>query len=210
MATPAEIEQMIADFAEWQLGGGKFAGAGQQVDVLNSWREDSGVAFNLKNQATVRYVGWERQTWGVNLGYSSDATTETAHKMARWFFRRLDGSNDPVRYGELIAMGYGTSPSFYKYATTTIGINLINTSRPSYEWRFIGPEGSAGQPVTTGQWLAIWNETEDGFLIYFDRNAGVDLGWPDSQRWEDALADLAWDAAKKAAETYIKAYIAGL
>jgi len=33
MATQAEIEQMIANYAEWQLGGGKFAGAGQEVAV---------------------------------------------------------------------------------------------------------------------------------------------------------------------------------
>jgi hypothetical protein len=206
MATAAEIEKLVKNFSEWELGGGKFAGAGQEVDVLNSWRENSGAAFNLKNSVQVRYVGWEEQQWGVNLGYSDDATTETAHKMARWFFRRQDGSSQTVRYGELIAMGYGTAPSFYKYAVTEVGINLENTGTPSYEWRLIGPQGTAGQPVKTGQWLAIWNEVEEGFLIYFDRNKGFDLGWPDSQRWEKQLMDLAWEAAKEAAKTYIEAY----
>jgi len=200
---------MVKNYSEWELGGGKFAGAGQEVDVLNSWRENSGVAFNLKNSATVRYVGWETQRWGVNLGFSNDATNDTAHKMARWFFRRQDGSARTVRYGELVAMGYGTAPSFYKYAETAIGINLVNTGTPSYEWRLIGAVGTAGQPVKTGQWLAIWNEIDEGFLIYFDRNRGVDLGWPDSQRWEDQLADLLWEEAKDAAKDFIKAYVSG-
>jgi hypothetical protein len=84
---------MIKNFGEWELGGGKFAGAGQEVDVFNSWRENSGVAFNLKNSARVRYIGWGTQRWGVNLVYSNNATTDTAHKMARWFFRRRDGSD---------------------------------------------------------------------------------------------------------------------
>jgi len=200
---------MVNNFAEWQLGGGKFAGAGQEVDVLNSWRENSGLAFNLKNGAQVRYIGWESQRWGVNLGYSSDATANTAHKMARWFFRRRDGSGPTVRYGELVAMGYGTSPSFYKYAHTAIGINLVNTGTPAYEWRLIGTPGTAGQPVKTGQWLAIWNEVEKGFLIYFDRNMGWDAGWPDSQRWEDQLLDLVWNESKEAAEEYINSYAKG-
>jgi len=209
MATAKEIEKMVKNFSEWELGGGKFAGAGQEVDVLNSWREKSGLAFNLKNSVQVRYVGWEKQKLGVNLGYSDDATTETAHKMARWFFRRQDGSTRKVRYGELIAMGYGTAPSFYKYAVTTIGINLENTGTPSYEWRLIGPPGTAGQPVKTGQWLAIWNEVEDGFLIYFDRDAGVDLGWPDSKTWTEQIIGLAWKAAKAAAKAYVESYAQG-
>jgi hypothetical protein len=209
MTTAAEIEQLVKNFSEWELGGGKFAGAGQQVDVLNSWRENSGAAFNLKNGVQVRYVGWEKQRFGLNLGYSDDATTDTAHKMARWFFRRQDGSSQTVRYGELIAMGYGTAPSFYKYAVTEVGINLENTGTPSYEWRLIGPQGTAGQPVKTGQWLAIWNEVEEGFLIYFNRDVGADFGWPDSKRWKEQLMDLAWEAAKEAAKTYIEAYAGG-
>jgi hypothetical protein len=63
--------------------------------------------------------------------------------------------------------------------------------------------------VKTGEWLAIWNEVEQGFLIYFDRNLGWDAGWPDNQRWEDQLADLVWEASKDAAEEDIKAYISG-
>ena len=63
--------------------------------------------------------------------------------------------------------------------------------------------------MKTGEWLAIWNEVEKGFLIHFDRNMGVELGWPDSQRWEDQLADLVWEESKKAAVDYLKSYAAG-
>ena len=210
MAIPAEIEEMVMHFSEWELGGGKFAGAGQEVEVLNSWRENSGVAYNLKHLGQRRYIGWEKQTFGVNLGYSDDATDETARKMARWFFRRQDGSSRTVRYGEPIAMGYGTSPSFYKHKVTKIGVNLENTGSPSYEWRLIGLPGSAGQPVKTGQRLAIWNDVAGGFFIRFDREVGGDFGWPTSRTWETQFKDLAWKAAKEAAKTYISTYTGGV
>jgi hypothetical protein len=198
--------QFVRVCSEWQLGGGRFKGAGRGVDTLNTWSEGSGRSYNLKHREQKRYIGWEYQRWGVNLGYSSDATTDTAHKMARWFFTGQAESSRMVRFGELVAMGYGTSPSFYKYAVTNIGINLVNTGTPSYEWRLIGAPGTAGQIVRTGEPLAIWNEVEEGFLIYFDRNLGVDLGWPDSQREYQLPGPMWGEAVKEAAKTYIEAY----
>jgi hypothetical protein len=47
--------------------------------------------------------------------------------------------------------------------------------------------GSAGSP--------------GNFLIYFDRNVGGYIGWPDITRWESQLVELGprmgWTAAKK-------------
>jgi hypothetical protein len=138
--TNKAVEETIERFKEWELGGGKFQGAGQQVETLDSWKENSGRSFNLKHRVQKKYLGWEDWGFGhpgVNLGYSDDATKETAKKRARWFFKRSSGAG-PVRYGEAIAMGYGTSPSFYKYAET-IGpvVNIANTGTPSYEWRLV-------------------------------------------------------------------------
>lgn len=206
--TPAQIEEMVKEFSEWEIGGGKFEGKGKDVTVLNEWKESSGRAFNLKNESQVRYIGYETQRFGVKLGYSGDATTGTAAKMARWFFRRANGKDGAVRYGEELAIGYGTKPSFYRYAHQTFGINLVNTDTPAYEWRLIGV-GKNGQTVKTGDWVALWNDTEEGFVIYFDRNAGVDLGWPDSQRWEDKIVDVVWNKAKDAAVAYVKSYVGG-
>lgn len=37
-------------------------------------------------------------------------------------------------YGDWVAVGYGTSPSFYRYQDRNLGINLGNTEAPVYEW----------------------------------------------------------------------------
>jgi hypothetical protein len=209
--TNTVIEQTIDKYRQWELGGGRFKGAGQEVDTLDGWQENSGRSFNLKHRDQKRYLGWEK--WGVgrgvNLGYSDDAGTETARQRARWFFRRSSGSG-PVRYGEPIAMGYGTSPSYYKYAKT-LGpvVNVENTGTPSYEWRFIGGPGTKGRPVRTGEWLAIFNDVENDFLIYFNRDVGVALGWPDSKTIIGRAADLVAEAASAALKEYIKSLVSG-
>jgi len=197
-------KKAIERFKEWELGGGKFQGAGQPVDTLDKWREKSGLSFNLKHRDQKRYLQWEEQTLGVNLGYSDDATSDTAREKARWFFKRPSGSG-PVRYGEAVAMGFGTHPSFYKYAQTRVGVNIENTGTPSYEWRFIGGPGTAGAPVRTGEWLAIYNDIEGDFLIYFNRDVGVDLGWPTSKTWLDQGIDWSKELVEEAIKDYIKA-----
>jgi hypothetical protein len=206
--TNTAVVQTIDRFMVWELGGGKFQGAGQHVDTLDSWRENSGLSFNLKHRDQKRYLGWKKQRLSVNIGFSDDATTETAKERARWFFKRPSGTG-PVRYGEAIAMGFGTAPSFYKYAET-VGpvVNIANTGTPSYEWRFIGGPGTKGQPVRTGEWLGIWNDVEADFLIYFNRE-GADLGWPDSKTLIGHATEIVKEAASEALEAYIKAYASG-
>jgi hypothetical protein len=207
-ATTTTVESAIERLREWELAGGRFQGP-QEVPILSSWNEGSDHRFNLKNKSQKRFLQWEHQTFGINLGYTDDATQATAHKVNRWFFRRSGSGTGPVLFGENLAIGYGTAPSFYKYEDRTVGVNIGNTGNPAYEWRFIGAPGSAGKPVKTGDWMAIYNEVENGFLIYFDRDAGVDLGWPDSKTWSEQGFDWATDAAKKVLEDYVKQYIAG-
>jgi hypothetical protein len=48
------------------------------------------------------------------------------------------------------------------------------------------------------------------FFIYFDRNIGAEIGWSDSERWEDQLAGAAWDLVKKYGEQAVKAAIISL
>lgn len=53
-------------------------------------------------------------------------------------------------YGDWVAVGYGTSPSFYRYQDRNLGINLGNTEAPVYEWALIGAPGTEGQAVAAG------------------------------------------------------------
>lgn len=183
------------------------------VDYLKQWRFDpynpghtlrsknsfghSGRNYNLRNRRTRTFLQWERQTWGINLGWTDDGTPQTATKVSRWFLRRPGTNASALKYGERLALGYGGDPSFLRYSKRTVGINLKWDYSPSYEWRLLG--GRKNRPVLTGEPVAIYNETagERGFLIHFDRTAGGDIGWPDSQTWLDQLPGILAKAFKE-------------
>jgi hypothetical protein len=141
---------------------------------------------NLKNKLERRFLQWESQTFGINLGWTDDASASTAVRVSRWFFTRSDTTH-PIRYGDRVAMGYGTDPSYIRYAERTFGINLDWSSTPKYEWKILG--GKIGTPVRSGDWLAIYNTVTRQPLIYFDRTVGADIGWPDSETWGDQVYD---------------------
>jgi hypothetical protein len=141
---------------------------------------------NLKNSMEHRFLQWEHQTFGINLGWTDDASAATAVRVSRWFFTRADTTR-PIRYGDTVALGNGQSPSYIRYANRTVGINLEWSSTPRYEWQLLG--GPIGQPVRSGDWLAIYNTTTKQPLIYFDRTVGADIGWPNSETWGQQLSD---------------------
>ncbi|MFC7543111.1 hypothetical protein ACFQU2_31675 [Siccirubricoccus deserti] len=92
-----------------------------------------------------------------------------------------------------------------RHENRTVGVNLGWSKTPVYEWKILG--GTAGTPVQAGQNVALFNEKANECLIYFDRTAGGDIGWPTSQRWEDQLKSLAVKTGKEAAK---KAVLAAL
>ena len=172
------------------------------VDYLKQWRFDPnnqphdlfpkpkfvGPAernYNLKNVRTKKFLQWERQALGINLGWTDNAAPATAKKVARWFLARSGTSQTPVKYGELIALGYGKDPSFVRYEDRAVGINLGWSSSPAFEWKLLGDNG--GRSVSSQDWLAIYNEKAGECLLYFDRSIGGDVGWPSSQTWTDQL-----------------------
>ena len=110
--------------------------------------------------------------------------------MSRWFARRESGDTaSPLLYGERLALGYGTKPSFYRYDHRQVGINLSNVDGPSYEWVIYG--GPAGTPVKAGASIGLYNvnvETDHGrgdFVVRHLRQGAGNIGWissPESWR----------------------------
>ena len=177
---------------------------------------DSGRNYNLRSDSARRYLQWERQWFGVNIGWTDDVKPATARKVARWFLRRPGTDSTPLKYGEKLALGNGGNPSFLRYAKRTVGVNLEWANSPSYEWRIVRSPEAKGSPILSGQSHALYNARagNDGFLINFDRTVGGDIGWPDSQTWLEqvpghlkalfkALGKEAWEEAKKAAKAYL-------
>jgi len=143
--------------------------------------------YNLKNTEIRKFAQWEDQI-GMNIGFTDDAGPATAARVSRWFITRKAGNQGSVRYGERVALGYGTSPSFLRRADRWIGPNLEWTTSPIFEWKLLG--GSGGTPVNSGERLALYNKAVGECLIHFDRDVGADFGWPTSRTWSEQIEDL--------------------
>lgn len=195
----AAVESLADDLKQWMIGS---AGALQPKRKFDGRPERN---FNLRGLKLDRYLQHEEQRFGINLGWTDDASAKTAAKVTRWFFARESGDDGALRYAETIALANGGDPSFVRYENRTVGVNLGWSKTPAYEWKVLG--GTAGTPVQAGQKVALFNEKANECLIYFDRTAGGDIGWPTSQRWEDQLKSLAVKAGKEAAK---KAVLAAL
>jgi hypothetical protein len=150
--------------------------------------------YNLKNKRLRKFLQYEQQTFGINLGWTDDAEPATAKRVMRWFCARSGRDDRPIRYGETIALGYGKTPSFVRNAHRDVGIDLDWSERPVFEWKLLG--GRSGQEIATGQWFAIYNTHARECLLEFDRTAGGDIGWPSSQTWGDQLEDRIRDAVE--------------
>ncbi len=199
----------LADFTpdnlkQWTFGGGTKGTALRQKERFDVHPDRN---YTLKSRDPRKFLQHEKQRAGINLGWTDDAEPSTAAKVRRWFLNRREGSSEPITYGEPVALGNGGSPSYIRYKTRSMGINLDWSDAPIFEWRLMG--GKVGSPVKTGEYLGIYNDASKEFLIYFDRTAGGDIGWPSSQTWWDQGKDRVKKAAKKAAEDYVKNQLGG-
>ena len=196
-----DIAALAAEFTQWFLANGK-AGPVLPKDKFSVHPERN---FSVKGSRPRKFLQHENQTFGINLGWTDNASPATEAKVSRWFVDRPGTDTAPIRYGETVALANGGSPSFLRYAERTVGINLEWSETPVFEWKLLG--GRVGTPVNAKNPVAIYNAragsagSPGNFLIHFDRNVGGDIGWPDSKRWESQIVDLglgmAWTAAKK-------------
>jgi hypothetical protein len=167
--------------------------------------------YQLKGKVPRKFLQWEEQNFGINIGWTDDAEPSTATRVQRWFFMR-DGENEtPIRYGEKLAIGNGKPPSWLCYGERTWGVNLNWRDDPSFEWKVLG--GEPGDQVELGDWVALYNMKDGECLTYFARDVGAFLGWPSSKTWaqqvKDKLGDLAGDALEKAIQAGVQKLMTG-
>lgn len=196
-------QQVVDDAKQWQVD--TAAASHRPIQPLSAFQERADQLLNLKNGRVKRYLQWEEQKFGINLGWTDEADPATAARVTRWFCARQAGKSGPVTYGETVALGYGKSPSFIRHAQRSVGINLDWSAAPVLEWVFVG--GTAGQPVRTDEWLALYNQHAVDFLVHFDRNAGGDIGWITSSRWEDQITAAVRDAVKTIMNDYARGLV---
>lgn len=201
MIPAAAVAALAQDMKQWMFGIGR-SEAMRTKPKFDGRPERN---YNLKGMKTGKFLQHEKQRFGINLGWTDDASAQTAAKVSRWFFARQGGDDSPLRYAEIVALANGGEPSFIRHEDRTVGVNLGWSKTPVFEWKVLG--GTPGTPVQTGQQVALFNMKANECLIYFDRNAGGDIGWPTSKRWEDQLEALAVKVGKEAAK---KAVLAAL
>jgi hypothetical protein len=197
MSKDDAVAQVITLYKQWVMGAG--IPVAELVRPKNNFDSHPERNYSLKNRQYVKFLQHEHQKFGINLGWTDDATNETARKVARWFFTRQGQGDGPIKYGETIALANGGSPSFIRYEHRPVGINLAWSGTPVFEWKLLG--GKIGDPVYTHQEFAICNEKAKAggeCFIYFDRTAGGDIGWPSSKTWEDVFGDAVKEQLEKA------------
>ncbi|HVQ91931.1 MAG TPA: hypothetical protein VMU51_12930 [Mycobacteriales bacterium] len=202
----AAAEKLAEHYKQWMIG------TDQSGFVLPKARftDSASRSYNLKNARIRKFLQHEKQTFGINLGWTDDAEPETGRKVARWFFARSGPDTGPIKFGETIAIGNGMDPSFIHYEHRTVGINLSWSNTPVFEWKILG--GKPGQPVEVHKYWAIFNTKSEGgeVFIFFDRTVGGDIGWPSSKTWGAQLKDLGMDLAESAAKQAGKAAVTAL
>jgi hypothetical protein len=208
IAMATTVDDLIENFKQWNISPNSPSGP---ILPKASFTGPADRNYSLKGKAIRKFLQWEDQTWGINLGWTDNAEPETEKKVRRWFFTRNEESaagKTPIRYGETIAIGNGNRPSFLNYDSREFGINLSWENSPSFEWKILG--GTVGEPVMSDEWVALYNlKSESGeCLIFFDRTVGGDIGWPSSQTWTDQFKDLVRAQVLKLAKDAVMAMLA--
>ena len=194
--TPDDVRELVEEYKQWSIGSNK---AGNVLPKAR-FEDAPDRSYTLKGRIPRKFLQYEKQQFGINLGWTDDASPATGRHVARWFFTLQGNANRPIRYGDVIALANGKGDSFLRYADRDFGINLNWSKSPVFEWQLLG--GPTGQPVARGPYLAIYNRKVKRFFVHFDRNVGGNIGWDDSQRWEDDLLDQAWQQVKQLVAEY--------
>ena len=176
------------------------------VDPANvrSWNNyTNNQGYHLFCTTNGNFLTYEKVPVGVNLGFKSSGDNKT-------HFRLPDSQEREILSGESIALGIGGKPSFLRYKSRSVGINLDWSETPVFEWRIIGPE--LNKPIRENMPVAIINDKvqpDPDFLIYFKRVVGADVGWTSSPGFWDQVRSAAEKVAVKAAKEFIKSKIGG-
>ncbi|RBP51038.1 hypothetical protein [Arenicella xantha] len=195
----------VAVFKTWMIG----ANGSGVVDAVIKPTSPIGSRYNLKGLDNRKFLQYERQGYfgGINLGWTNNASAKTAADSSYWVFVPKDQSRrvgvkdrgealraQPIKYGELIALGRQPKPRspgastpnnswrFLKYSKRKKGINLNWDKKPVYEWAVLG--GKPGTTVRAGKdWVILYNVKHKQPMIYYARDNAGHLGWPDSTEY---------------------------
>jgi hypothetical protein len=164
---------------------------GQRDESVNVWQVlpseplVPGRSFALFTAAPDQFVAYGRREYGINLKWIPRKQQHDFGAPANFAVSRSSGSDDPIRYGEAVALKEQTG-GYIGYKTRRYGINLDFSNQPSFEWEVRG--GRIGELVTytkTGDSafnisdvvIGLFNRKAGCFVVSGQREYGIDLVW---------------------------------
>jgi hypothetical protein len=190
-----EVQRAAEFFKQWYI----LDPAGAQSEIRPDRR------YLLKNSTNRHFLFNKSQNFGIDLGFSDDASKETEKKVLHWSFHNQ--SRTPVRYGEPVAIR--CKDGYLRYGDREWGINLLWSDSAVYEWRLYG--GKPGTAVRTRDPICIFNPNPSTGepMIYFQREVGGNIGWPSSKTLRQQGLDWAKETVRKAVVEYLKTQAGG-
>lgn len=152
---------------------------------------------NYRQHESIKYH--HRGTFGgVNLGWDKSTNKKNFRLVSR------AAGKVPIKYGDRVAISV-SGGSYLRYQKRNIGINLVWSKNPIYEWVIAG--GTEGEAVKPGTRLALFNTVEKDFMIYAPRGGkAINLRWYVDRNVPGYTGQLA-RIAKKEGLKYLKSYI---
>jgi hypothetical protein len=128
----------------------------------------------LNNGPSGMTLAYGTRSFGVNLDWSYIVGNLQVE-------RSPSASVGPIVAGELVALKFAGG-GYLVHESRTFGVNLGWSSSPSYQWRLMRKPFSSGndlegQPLLKSDFVALYNTVQNNYLVYADRNVGINLGW---------------------------------
>lgn len=137
--------------------------------------------ISMKGRPPIKFLQYERQSRGINLGWTDNANNQTERRSRKFFMVKRNGDTGVLRYGQRFALGWDRTKPFLYYKPRDNGINLRWTSRPVFEWTILGG-GPNGTAVKQNHAAVLFNTTHNMPMHWFERSRAGHIGWPDSKR----------------------------
>ena len=147
------------DVREWTFG-----------STVGSLR--SGVAYSLRNATNGKFLVARKREYGINLDWSSSGARNVRLTLE-------NGASRDLRPGDEVALRVAGGGYAY-YRERENGINLDFAATPKYEWELA--EIHSNPPFGSGRKLALYNTTHGDYVVYGERNRGINLRW-----WGDVV-----------------------
>jgi hypothetical protein len=145
----------------------------------------------LRNLVEHKDLIYGKRTWGIDLVWDGNfILRDDAHRLCI----TIQGSDSqasasPVRYFRPAAIRVGRGPYLYraylKHGSRDYGIDLVWSDAAVYEWELhvkqgplVGDEiGPRPARVAWGFTVALYNRTVRDYLVYCERDFGINLKW---------------------------------